>query len=150
MTATGVGVESAVAHVSGRWSGLRSYLGPVISGVCFIHCIGLVVLAPILPGAVALLAGTTWLEWGLWLVSVAGTGVSLRRHRARPRALLAWVLAAMIGALGLATEADRLVQISLGTSVAIQLALVARRWGTANSACSLDDCKACDHERNHE
>jgi hypothetical protein len=133
-----------MTQAPGRWS----KLGPVVSGLCFVHCVGTAALAPVLPGAVALLTGATWLEPCLWLVSLAATGASLRRAGVDLRVKMAWLLAAAMGVLGFALDADRLVQVSLGSSVALQLMLVVRRWKSARAACADEDCDACESERN--
>lgn len=133
-----------MTQAPGRWS----HFGPVVSGLCFVHCVGTAALAPVLPGAVALLTGATWLEPCLWFVSLAGTGASLRRTGVNLRLQVAWLLAAAVGALGFALGIDHLVQFSLAVSVALQLMLVARRWRRDRDVCAVDDCESCESERN--
>lgn len=134
--------DGAVAReASRRWEGIA----PLLSGLCFVHCVGLAALAPILPGALGLLTSATWLEPCLFAVSVVASGATLRRARAPGWTFVLWGLNAGMGLWGMAREIDLLTQISLGAIVVLQVVIAVRRWRGHRAACL--DCRVCTDER---
>jgi hypothetical protein len=115
--------------------------GPVLSGLCLVHCVGVAALAPILPGALGLMAGATWIEPSLWAVSVVACGFALRKGGAKAQAFAVWIAASAAGAIGVATENDALLRLSLGAIVLVQVATAARRWRNHRVSCAA--CRDC-------
>lgn len=115
--------------------------GPIVSGLCLIHCVGAAVLAPLLPGVLGLTAGTTWLEPVLWVVSVIVSGFGLRSGHAKKEAVVVWIAAGVLGAVGIAMDAEIVGRVSLGAIVTVQVATAARRWRTHRTSCAA--CGGC-------
>jgi hypothetical protein len=137
---------SRVSTTAPAW---RDAVAPVLSALCFVHCVGMALLAPLLPGALAFLAGGRALEWSLVGASMALTGGLMWRSRRLLGAklpLLAMVAAAgTIG--GLACGSEWLQRLGLGSLAIAQIGVLVAR-GRAHRACrskhrderSTDDC----------
>lgn len=131
--------DGAAAGGTDRWEGIA----PLLSALCFVHCVGLAVLAPILPGALGLLTRARWIEPCLFAVSVAASGAMLRRARASGWTFALWAVNAGMGFWGLARDIDPLTQLSLGTIVVVQAAIALKRWRGHRASC-VDCCGRAD------
>ena len=107
----------------------RSFGGPVLTLACFVHCVGMAVVAPVLP-ALAQIAESPLVEWGLWLASAAMAARAARHFdRWLPRTLV-WtgaLVATAVGVYGLTGESEAAVRVSLLGYLAVQLATLVRR-----------------------
>jgi hypothetical protein len=125
-------------------------LGPLLSALCLIHCVGFAVLAPLLPGVLAACLKVAWLEPCLWIATTAVTGWTLRGAQFPRRALVrAWFAATALGLVGMMLEIDTMVHLSFAANVAIQAAMVWRRWREHQTSCTRTDCQGCDRQRSH-
>jgi hypothetical protein len=93
------------------------------SVACAIHCLATVLLLPLLPAALAGVAGTPAVEWGLWSLSALSNGWSMRR--AGPRRRMLWLIGTAAGVVGLAVDREPLIRVSL---VCFVLAALATAW----------------------
>lgn len=108
----------------------RDVVAPVVSGLCLIHCIGVALLAPVLPGALALVAEDPRLEWGLFgLAAGLGLWMLWRSRSLLPGVTLAlWSAATILGVIGLVADREVAVQAALVGLAALQVWAFARRW----------------------
>lgn len=139
---------------------LKRWSAPALSSLCLLHCLGIGLLAPFLPAAVAALALRPAFEWALWCVSMALTLLVL--NWPRPRAplpfALGWLGLLAIGLGGLLAERPRLTEVSLAGIAALQVWVTLRRYRvrhTHSPACGLAHApghmhaKAPDHHHHH-
>ncbi len=133
-------IDVGISRARPSW---RRFCGPALTLACFIHCIGVAVLAPVLP-ALAQAADTPVLEWGLWLAS-AGTAVLAARHfdrrHARVAVATAAVASSVIGIWGLTHDLERPVRVSLVGILVVQALTIARRARRHRELC----CEGHDH-----
>ncbi len=141
-----------VAPQSGGW--LKRWSAPALSSLCLLHCLGVGLLAPFLPAAVAALALRHSFEWALWGVSMALTLLVL--NWPRPRApwpfVLGWIALLAIGLGGLLGERQRLTEASLAGIAALQVWVTLRRYRvrhTHGTACSLEHAQRHTHAEEH-
>lgn len=115
----------------GRFSSWREVGYKLLSAVpalCFIHCVGTVLLALALPAAASLWTAGEWLEGPLWLVSMTIVGTMLyRRQQLRSVPWALWMLSLLIGLAGFGLDSELSRRISLLGLVAIQLLSWQRR-----------------------
>lgn len=122
--------ESRSPVTTSTW---RDAAGPIASGLCLIHCVGVAALAPLLPTAFSIVVQDRRVEAALWGTAALLGGwmlISARRRGANllgPLVLLAWVLAAALGAWALLTNHDGAVQASLLGMAAAQLVVLYRK-----------------------
>jgi hypothetical protein len=132
-------------------SGRRERFALFMSLVCLVHCVGLAVLAPLLPGIFALVAHQPILEAILWGSSVTlGAFPAFGRSALGRRAwtLPTWVIAVAIGGVGLALARDALVIASLIVLSAVQVSALVARARAHRLACnpSAGPVDCCDHQ----
>jgi hypothetical protein len=107
----------------------RHWLGAGVSALCFVHCVGVALLAPLLPAVLGPLATSEPLEWGLWLLC-AGLAIGLAAPRRR--VLPPWSLAVggaglLLGPVGLVGHVELAIQASLGGLVVLQGVILRQR-----------------------
>lgn len=122
-----------------------------MSVACLVHCVGLAVLAPLLPAALALFAHHPIIESIFW-----GSSVTLAAFPAFGRSALgrrawmgpAWALGAGAGGAGLALGQDAFLVGSLLFFAGLQLAALVARARAHRLACnpSAGPVACCDHE----
>lgn len=134
---------------------MRRWSGPLVSGLCLVHCLGMGLLAPFLPAALAALALSPPLEWALWGTSMAVALLVL--HWPRPRApwpfQLGWLGVLGLGLWGLIGESERLTQASLAGVAALQVWVTLRRFRvrhTHGAACAHDGGHHHHHAHGHD
>jgi ABC-type transport system involved in cytochrome c biogenesis permease subunit len=127
-------IDVEISRARPSW---RTFCGPALTLACFIHCIGIAVLAPVLP-ALAQAADTPLLEWGLWSAS-AGTALLAVRHFDRQRARIVVATAALascsIGIWGLTHDLERPVRVSLVGILVVQVVTMVRRARWHRALC---------------
>jgi hypothetical protein len=124
----------------------RSFGGPMLALACFVHCVGMAVVAPVLP-ALAQAANSPFLEWGLWLVSAA-MALTAARHfdRGRPRAaVIGGTLATTaLGLYGLTCDREVAIRLSLLGYLVVQSMTLVRRARVHRTRCCTGANHACD------
>ena len=128
----------------------RDLAAPIASAVCFVHCVGLAVLAPVLPGTLALVFDDPRLEWILWGTAAALSAWMLLRSRALVPSYLrvAWLVAAAVGVAGLVRDNELLQPLSLVGFGAGQVVVFLRRYRAhhaADPAGAAHDHSCCAH-----
>lgn len=120
--------------IPARWEGSPTPLGitrprrtafwaPCLSALCFVHCAGMALLAPLVP-ALAAFEEIPWLEWVLFALSAASTAWVLWRLRPGQ---LAWIGgAACMGLVswGFLNEREGAKQLGFLTLALVQGAIV--------------------------
>jgi len=107
----------------GRWT------APIVSGLCLLHCMGMGLLAPLLPAAVSTLALSPALEWGLWFLSMTLAAIFMRWPRPSAPRVYAFSLIAIaaLGLWGLFAEAEWATRLSLAAVAVLQITVTLRR-----------------------
>jgi CHASE2 domain-containing sensor protein len=107
----------------------REVASPALSLVCLAHCLGLGLLAPLLPGALALIAENEILEWSLLMATAALAVGLLWRLRSSigpwPCALAAAL--SVLGVISLIREWEPAQQAAIIGLSALQVAVLVRR-----------------------
>lgn len=100
-----------------------------VPALCFLHCAGVALLAPLLPAAAAAAHHHPLLEWTLWAASLACTAMILAHRGALVRPVLAAAVgaAACAGTIGLSLGPELLVQLALAALLLLQLATLRPR-----------------------
>ena len=93
-----------------------------LPALCFVHCVGSVLLALALPAAASLWSAGDWLEGPLWLVSLLVVGVMLfRRGTGRGGAAVLFGMAVVAGVLGFVRDVELAKRASLLLLVGVQV-----------------------------
>jgi hypothetical protein len=70
--------------------GWHEWVAPFLSLCCFVHCVGMAVLAPLLPTALAFLGVNEQYDWTLWSMSAISVSFSLWVQRLQ---VTTWLMA---------------------------------------------------------
>ncbi|MBS1984915.1 MAG: hypothetical protein JST16_12160 [Bdellovibrionales bacterium] len=118
-----------------------SWVGPCASFLCLIHCFGTGVIAALAPGLLKFLPHSPFIEGGVLAFSGSMGFLALRRNKASITLHRVFVIAAVIGAVGLALDTHILFHLALMTLGFLPLAVQIKRHYHARQkpAC-------CDHE----
>ena len=114
-----------------------------VPALCFIHCVGTVLLALALPAAASLWTAGEWLEGPLWLLSIGVVGTLLYRRRQLRGVTGRFLAVPLLGLVGFASTASL-----RGASVCLALfALQLLSWQRRQSwrLCSGSPC--AHHQR---
>ncbi len=116
----------------------------VVPTLCFIHCVGTVLLALLLPAAASLWSAGEWLEAPLWLVSLAVVGVTLfRRQQARGVIGAVFAIGLLVGLLGFVVDIESARRASLLGLVLVQ----ALSWQQMPKLAVAKACGCPQHHR---
>jgi hypothetical protein len=123
----------------------HEWIMPSLSICCFIHCVGMALLAPLLPTALAFLGENEWYEGILWSVSTVGASLALWKQQPRItyRLIGVWGTTLIVGVGGLAFESEVARQAGLAGMVGIQLWLLRRRRRVHQETCGMCDAGGC-------
>jgi hypothetical protein len=123
--------------VLGWWE----WVAPFLSLCCFVHCVGMAVLASLLPTALAFLGGNDRYEWILWSISAISVSLSLWVQRLQATSWLVAVCGAVVVAsiVSLTRGQEFAQQLSLAGLVGVQFWMLHRRWRVHQETCLTSD-----------
>lgn len=100
------------------------WIGPSLSLLCFIHCVGAVALLPLLPSALAFLVEGELVEWGLLISSGALSAPLLLIDGSGWRSgwRFSWLASVTTGACGLIAESEWPLHTALAVLAGAQIA----------------------------
>jgi hypothetical protein len=121
--------------------GWHEWVAPFLSLCCFVHCVGMAVLAPLLPTALAFLGVNEQYDWTLWSMSAISVSFSLWVQRLQ---VTTWLMAVwgagIVASLVSLTRGQELIhQFSLAGLVGVQFWMVHRKWRVHQETCLTSD-----------
>lgn len=124
----------------------RDLAAPIASGICLVHCVGLALLAPVLPAALTTVVDDPRLELALWAsAAVLSLWMLLRSRALVPGAVfVGWAAGTAIGLAGVlrGESSHGLIALSLVVFSAVQIVAFVRRFRAHHVDHAHD---ACDH-----
>ncbi|HND10383.1 MAG TPA: hypothetical protein PLY80_08090 [Pseudomonadota bacterium] len=136
--------QDTTAGISSLGRDVLAKLLSAVPALCFIHCVGTVLLALALPAAASLWTAGEWLEGPLWLLSIGVVGTLLYRRRQLrgvTGALLS--LSLLLGLVGFGLDSELARRISLLGLVALQLL----SWQRRQKLALVPVCPCAHHQR---
>ncbi len=138
-----IGSHALVASIPSQ-SGWASRLLAAVPALCFIHCVGTVLLALLLPAAASLWSTGEWLEAPLWMLSLVVVGMTLyRRQQVRDVPGVVFSLGLVVGLLGFVADLEFARRVSLLGLVVVQVL----SWQRAPRLAVAKACGCPQHHR---
>lgn len=124
--------------------GWHEWGAPFLSLCCFVHCVGMAVLAPLLPTALAFLGVNEQYEWILWSISAIFVSLSLWVQRSQATSWLVgvWGTVVVTGIVSLMRGQEFAWQLSLTGLMGVQFWMLHRKWRVHQETCDASDGEA--------
>ena len=121
--------------------GWHEWVASFSSLCCFVHCVGMAVLAPLLPTALAFLGVNEQYEWILWSMSAISVSLSLWVQRPQvTRWLIAVCGAVVVASIVSLTRGQEFArQLSLAGLMGVQFWMLHRKWRVHQETCVTSD-----------